>query len=137
MMQQNNVTHEIGLYYNQKSIVIKADQQRIEQVLINLITNAVKYSPGADRIIINVELVNTKVRVSIQDFGIGIAKDQHDRIFSRFYRVENLASHMSGLGIGLYISYEIIERHHGKMWVDSELGKGSTFTFELPIAHHA
>jgi len=101
--------------------------------LINLINNAIKYSPGADKIIVNAELADKKVSVSVTDFGIGIATDQLDRIFSRFYRVENLAAHMSGLGIGLYISHEIIERHKGAMWVESELGKGSTFTFELPI----
>lgn len=134
MMQQNSITHQIELHYNKKPIVIKADQQRIEQVLINLITNAVKYSPGGDKVIITTELADKKVKVSVQDFGIGIDKDQHSRIFSRFYRVENLAAHMSGLGIGLYISHEIIERHKGKMWVDSELGKGSTFIFELPVA---
>lgn len=134
MMQQNNVTHKIELNYKQQPIMLKGDEQRIEQVMINLITNAIKYSPGADKIVINAEQKGKKVRVSVQDFGIGIDKDQHDRIFSRFYRVENLAAHMSGLGIGLYISHEIIERHKGKMWVESELGKGSTFTFELPIA---
>ncbi|WP_214071744.1 PAS domain S-box protein [Mucilaginibacter sp. dw_454] len=133
MMQQSHITHQIELHYNKKSIHINADQQRIEQVLINLITNAIKYSPGAGKVIINAELIGEKVKVSVRDFGIGIDKDQHDRIFSRFYRVENLAAHMSGLGIGLYISHEIIERHKGKMWVDSELGKGSTFTFELPV----
>ncbi|GAA4104281.1 PAS domain S-box protein [Mucilaginibacter panaciglaebae] len=133
MLQQNSVRHKIELNYNKKPIIIKADQQRVEQVVINLVTNAIKYSPGADKVIINAGVSDKKVKVSVRDFGIGIAEDQHSRIFSRFYRVENLASHMSGLGIGLYISYEIIERHHGKMWVDSELGVGSTFTFELPI----
>lgn len=133
MMQQNNASYKIELSYNQKPIKLRADQQRIEQVLINLINNAIKYSPGADKIIVNAELADKKVSVSVTDFGIGIATDQLDRIFSRFYRVENLAAHMSGLGIGLYISHEIIERHKGAMWVESELGKGSTFTFELPI----
>lgn len=133
MMQQNNLTHKIELHYNQQPIMLSADQQRIEQVLINLINNAIKYSPGANNIIIDAELKDKKVSVSVQDFGIGIEKDQHDRIFSRFYRVENLAAHMSGLGIGLYISHQIIERHKGRMWVESEPGKGSTFIFELPV----
>lgn len=133
MMQQNNLTHKIQLHYNQQPIMLKADQQRIEQVLINLINNAIKYSPGADKIIVNAELSGNKVSVSVQDFGIGIEKDQHERIFSRFYRVENLAAHMSGLGIGLYISQQIIERHKGRMRVESEPGKGSTFIFELPV----
>ncbi|MDB5156515.1 MAG: domain S-box protein [Mucilaginibacter sp.] len=133
MMQQNNASHTIELQYPETPIMLNADQQRVEQVIINLITNAVKYSPGANRIIINVAGNEKKIRVSVQDFGIGIDKDQQERIFSRFYRVENLALHMSGLGIGLYICHEIIERHKGKMWVDSKLGEGSTFTFELPV----
>ncbi len=103
-------------------------------MVINLITNAIKYSPKAREIVVNVNRLNNTVRVSVQDFGIGIASDQYDRIFSRFYRVENLAAHMSGLGISLYISHEIINRHNGKIWVESEIGKGSTFYFELPAS---
>jgi signal transduction histidine kinase len=133
MMQPNYASHKIELQYPEMPVMLNADHQRVEQVVINLITNAVKYSPGADRITITVTSDNEKARVSVQDFGIGIDKDQQERIFSRFYRVENLASHMSGLGIGLYICHEIIERHKGEMWVNSELGKGSTFAFELPV----
>jgi PAS domain S-box-containing protein len=134
MMQQSYNSHKIELNYSTNPIIIKADHQRIEQVIINLITNAAKYSPGTDKIIITAKVSGNKLQVAVKDFGIGIAKDQQERIFSRFYRVENLASHMSGLGIGLYICHEIIERHKGKMWVDSELGQGSTFSFELPLA---
>ncbi len=134
MMQQNYASHKIELDYPAEPIITIADYQRIEQVIINLITNAVKYSPGANRIIIKAEVASEKLRISVRDFGIGIAEDQQDRIFSRFYRVENLASHMSGLGIGLYICYEIIDRHKGNLWVESELGQGSTFGFDLPLA---
>jgi len=132
MMQQSHITHRIELHYGNEPINLNADHQRIEQVIINLITNAIKYAPGTDRIIITAGVVNKKIRVSVQDFGIGIDKDQQQRIFSRFYRVENLAAHMSGLGIGLYICHEIVSRHKGKMWVESEIGKGSTFFFEVP-----
>lgn len=134
MMQHNYNHHHIALHYDEKPIMLKADHQRMEQVIINLITNAIKYSPGESQVIIHAAVSNKKITVSVQDFGIGIAQDQQDRIFSRFYRVENLAAHMSGLGIGLYICHEIIERHKGKMWVKSELGKGATFYFELPVA---
>ena len=133
MMQPNYASHKIELQYPEMPVMLNADHQRVEQVVINLITNAVKYSPGANKITITVTSDNEKARVSVQDFGIGIDKDHQERIFSRFYRVENLASHMSGLGIGLYICHEIIERHTGEMWVSSELGKGSTFAFELPV----
>jgi PAS domain S-box-containing protein len=132
MMQQNYNKHIIELHFSASVIPLTADQQRIEQVIINLVTNAVKYSPGAKRIVINAASSGDKVVVSVQDFGIGLAKDQQEMIFSRFYRVENVAAHISGLGIGLYICHEIIERHKGKMWVESELDKGSTFFFEVP-----
>jgi PAS domain S-box-containing protein len=134
MMQQAYNSHKIELNYSTQPIIIKADHQRMEQVIINLITNAAKYSPGTDKIVITASVSDNKLQVAVKDFGIGIAKDQQERIFSRFYRVENLASHMSGLGIGLYICHEIISRHKGHMQVESELGKGSTFSFELPLA---
>ncbi|GAB3912792.1 PAS domain S-box protein [Mucilaginibacter boryungensis] len=133
MMQHNNPSHTIRAEFDANQLLIYADQQRIEQVIINLISNAIKYSPDAGLIIIKGQATNSKLKVSVQDFGIGIAKDQLKRIFSRFYRVENLAAHMSGLGIGLYISHEIIHRHHGKIWAESELGKGTTFFFEIPL----
>ncbi|MES2429111.1 MAG: PAS domain S-box protein [Bacteroidota bacterium] len=133
MMQESYSSHKIELQLKDTPVIIKADQQRIEQVFINLISNAAKYSPAGDQIIIKISSSGKKVVVSVQDHGIGIDKNQQDKVFSRFYRVEDLAAHMSGLGIGLYICHEIIERHKGKMWVDSELGKGATFFFDLPI----
>ncbi|MDB5023703.1 MAG: domain S-box protein [Mucilaginibacter sp.] len=133
IMQQINPLHQITLNSDAGNLTVEADYQRIEQVLINLISNAVKYSPDADRVIVNACKAGDKIRVSIQDFGIGIEPEQQERIFSRFYRVENLAAHMSGLGIGLYISQEIVKRHHGKLWVKSAAGKGSTFLFEIPV----
>jgi signal transduction histidine kinase len=133
VMQQTNPLHQIILNCDEANLTIEADYQRIEQVLINLISNAVKYSPDADRVIVSACAAGDKVRVSIQDFGIGIEPEQQKRIFSRFFRVENLAAHMSGLGIGLYISQEIVKRHHGKLWVKSAAGKGSTFLFEVPV----
>lgn len=133
MMQESNATHQIELNFEAGPLVIHADQQRIEQVIINLISNAIKYSPGADRVIVTASADDKKVRVTVKDFGIGIDPDQYERIFTRFYRVENLAAHMSGLGIGLYISHEIISRHEGSMWVESKPEEGSTFYFELPV----
>ncbi|RYE21288.1 MAG: PAS domain S-box protein [Sphingobacteriales bacterium] len=134
MMHQTNTSHAIEFDFDDTELMVYADQQRIEQVIINLISNAVKYSPNADRIIIRASAANNKIKVSVQDFGIGIEKEQHDRIFSRFYRVENLAAHMSGLGIGLYITNEIIKRHKGKLHVASTIGEGSVFSFEIPVS---
>ncbi|RYD91179.1 MAG: HAMP domain-containing histidine kinase, partial [Sphingobacteriales bacterium] len=134
IMQQTYTTHKIELHLEQDELIVHADQQRIEQVIINLISNAIKYSPDADKVVVRAGITGNKVKVSFHDFGIGIAPDQHDRIFSRFYRVENLAAHMSGLGIGLYISHEIVRRHKGKLKLTSELGVGSVFYFEIPVS---
>jgi PAS domain S-box-containing protein len=133
VMQQTNNTHKLLLTCDTEYLIVEADQQRIEQVIINLISNAIKYSPNADQVIVRASTDGGKARISIQDFGIGIEKEQQERIFTRFYRVENLASHMSGLGIGLYISHEIVKRHYGQLWVESTTGEGSTFFFEVPV----
>jgi signal transduction histidine kinase len=133
VMQQNHSQYQISLDCKQDKMMMEADHQRIEQVLINLISNAIKYSPKAGRVIVSASMSKDKIRVSVQDFGIGIEEDQHERIFSRFYRVENLAAHMSGLGLGLYISQEIIKGHGGELKVESTIGKGSTFFFEIPL----
>ncbi|MDB5109808.1 MAG: domain S-box protein [Mucilaginibacter sp.] len=132
IMRQTNTSHLMELHC-EEGLIVEADQQRIEQVIINLISNAVKYSPNDQRIVIHAKSLEDKIRISVQDFGIGIAPDQQERIFSRFYRVENLAAHMSGLGIGLYISHEIIDGHKGKLWVESTSGQGSTFVLEIPV----
>jgi signal transduction histidine kinase len=132
MMDQSNAAHHIEYELSPGGLIIDGDQQRIEQVIINLISNAIKYSPKADRVIVKSFDMDDKIQVTVQDFGIGIEHAHLDRIFSRFYRVENLAAHMSGLGIGLYISQEIIRRHNGNLWVTSTPGQGSTFYFELP-----
>jgi PAS domain S-box-containing protein len=134
IFRQTYTTHRITFVNNTATehLMVNADPQRLEQVLINLVSNAVKYSPGAEEVVVTVAVTPAGIRVSVQDYGIGIEQEQYSRIFSRFYRVENLAAHMSGLGIGLYICDEIISRHKGKIWVDSEFGKGSTFHFEIP-----
>jgi PAS domain S-box-containing protein len=113
---------------------IIADSQRIEQVLVNLLTNAIKYSPGADKVEVSLSCSATEATVSIRDYGLGIAADKLIQIFSRFYRVDDASPIISGLGIGLYLSHEIINRHNGKLWAESEPGRGSIFYFTLPIA---
>ena len=110
------------------------DKDRLGQVLINLLTNAIKYSPQAKAVFVKVAQKHNMLLVSIQDFGVGIAQSHQERLFERFYRVySEKDSTYPGLGIGLYIAYEIIQRHGGKMWVESVEGKGSTFSFSLPI----
>lgn len=109
-----------------------ADSQRIEQVLINLITNAAKYSAPGKKI--EILLVNSKkqVRVSVKDQGIGIPKDKLASVFERFYQIQKQSS--SGFGLGLYISKKVIDAHNGLIWARSREGKGSTFNFTLPFA---
>jgi PAS domain S-box-containing protein len=116
---------------------VYGNRDRIGQVIINLLTNAVKYSPDADKVILRVfrDEQQHQVTVSVQDFGIGIDAEHHDKIFERFYQVSNPKEQpFSGLGIGLYLSSEIIKRHHGQMQLKSEKGKGSTFSFTLPLS---
>lgn len=127
------LTNHIISLTGEKSVQISGDKQRLEQVLTNLITNAIKYSPDADKIIINVEKKKNYIKISVQDFGIGIQKQNIKKLFKRFYRIESSANKFSGLGIGLYISAEIVSRHKGGINVESEYGKGSTFYFTLPL----
>lgn len=108
-----------------------ADRHRIEQVIVNLLTNAVKYSPGKNKVVIRSELQESMLHVSIQDFGIGIEEKYFSELFGRFYRV-NADHRFQGLGLGLFISAEIIKRHGGDISVKSELGKGSVFSFRIP-----
>ncbi|SDD90742.1 PAS domain S-box-containing protein [Mucilaginibacter pineti] len=113
---------------------VYADRERISQVLVNLVTNAIKYSPHTKNIIVHTRLNNNEIVVSVQDFGIGISKEKQQKVFEQFYRVSGAKQHtFPGLGLGLYISSEIIKRESGRIWVDSEEGKGSTFYFALPL----
>ena len=130
--------HEIireGTSINQ---IISADRQRIEQVLVNLLSNATKYSVDADKVILHTNKTASELIVSIKDFGIGIPKEEQPKIFERFYRTKELSKHhVSGFGLGLYICQDIIKRHGGKIWIESEgKGKGAVFYFSLPLNSH-
>jgi two-component system, sensor histidine kinase and response regulator len=114
-------------------VMISGDAVRLEQVILNYMTNAVKYSPDAKKIEIDAKIEDDLLILSVQDFGIGIPKENQSDIFRKFYRVQGAAERFQGLGVGLYICYEIIRRHNGKCWVESEPGKGSTFFFSLPL----
>lgn len=125
--------HTISLRGSAK-VKVKGDHERIGQVLINLIVNAIKYSPKADSIIVKLKQTKKEVILSVQDFGIGVKKGHQTRIFERYFQVKNkVGQNFSGLGMGLYISAAIIERHGGRLWVES-VGNGSTFFFSLPVS---
>ncbi|MDB5148818.1 MAG: hypothetical protein JWQ57_2838 [Mucilaginibacter sp.] len=118
---------------SENDFFVDGNAGRLEQVLVNFINNSVKYSTDDKRIIIKTERKDGKVRVSVTDFGIGLSAGQIDHIFERFYRVEDKKFMASVLGMGLYISAEIISNHKGNIGVESELDKGATFYFELPL----
>jgi two-component system, sensor histidine kinase and response regulator len=124
-----NITHE-----GEAPAELFGDEMRIEQVIINYLTNAVKYSPDSRDIEVETALKPAgQVSVRVRDHGIGIRKDQQASIFGKFYRVEESADQVQGLGIGLYICAEIIRRHEGQFGVESEPGQGSTFYFSVPL----
>lgn len=118
--------------------LINADRYRMYQVLVNMLTNAVKYSPEGGKILVRSKVENKKAIVSVKDQGIGIDAKYQKKIFDRLYQVTDAKEKTyPGLGVGLYISAHIIKMHKGEMWVDSEKGKGSTFSFSLPLEQDA
>lgn len=133
-MQRTTPTHTI-IFKNSIPLEIIGDKERITQVINNFLTNAIKYSPNNKQIIVRMVRQNDLAVCSIQDFGIGIPKDQQDKIFQKFYRVSGGNLHTyPGMGLGLHIVKDIITRHNGKTWLESEEGEGSTFYFSIPIA---
>ena len=115
-------------------VSVKADRDKIGQVINNFLTNAVKYSPKGKNIDISCKESNGNIQVSVKDQGIGIKPQDQEKLFDRYYRIESVQNQtISGFGLGLYLSAEIIHRHKGKVWVESEMGKGSTFYFSLPL----
>ena len=142
MGKDNHIKDESVQYVSPLHRIIKSgeipgavtgDKERLKQVVINLLTNAVKYSPQADKVLVTAVRENGEVKVSVKDSGIGIRKENLEKIFERYHREEQRVTHFQGLGIGLYISYEIIRRQKGKLWAESEPGKGSTFYFTIPM----
>jgi len=112
--------------------IIQADGQRLEQVLLNLMNNATKFTPEGGVITVRVKKQDSGLVVEVSDDGIGIPKDQQDRLFKPYSRVHADRQKHPGLGLGLALSKQIIELHGGKIWVDSDVGKGAVFSFFLP-----
>jgi signal transduction histidine kinase len=117
---------------------VQADQVRMQQVVRNLLSNAIRYSPNANKILIHIDTSPDLLTFSIRDFGIGMEAEHLNRIFERFYRIRDKpAGPAQGLGIGLYVVSEIVKKHQGKLWVESEPGKGSTFYCSIPLTRSA
>lgn len=127
-------THHLK-FDSQGEINVNADREKISQVISNFISNAIKYSPKGSTVTLTAELTDHHVRVSVTDMGIGIKPRDREKIFQRFYRVDDEdMKHVAGFGIGLYLSSEIIHRHKGEIGINSVEGQGSTFYFSLPLA---
>jgi signal transduction histidine kinase len=110
------------------------DERKIKQILLNLLSNAVKFTPEGGRIRINARQSNSAVEISVTDTGIGISLEDQARIFEEFRQVGSDYEHKrEGTGLGLTLAKKFVELHGGRIWVESEVGKGSTFTFSLPI----
>jgi signal transduction histidine kinase len=112
--------------------VVAGDERRIKQVIFNLLSNAVKFTPAGGEIDVSATRVNGEVRVSVADTGPGIAPEDRERIFEEFQQSETGVGHREGTGLGLALSKRFVELHGGRIWLESELGRGSTFTFALP-----
>lgn len=126
-------THEFVLEFPPAFPVIPGDSTRLRQVIDNLVGNAVKYSPGGGTIRVAGSYTDKQVRIEVQDEGVGLPQDEWDRIFERFYRVDDaLTRRTQGTGLGLYLAQAVVQAHGGKIGVHSVPGKGSTFHFTLP-----
>jgi signal transduction histidine kinase len=133
-MQLSTTVHNIEVDLDGTSeSSVDADRDHLEQVLDNLVSNAIKFSPEGGTILLRLRDQGDSLTVSIQDAGVGIPVDQLEAVFGLFYQAEDPVSRRTGgMGLGLYISKEIISRHGGRIWAESKPGKGSTFNFSLP-----
>jgi signal transduction histidine kinase len=112
--------------------IVTGDERRIRQVIFNLLSNAVKFTPAGGSVGVRAARVAGEVRVSVADMGPGLAVEDHERIFEEFQQTEAGIEQREGTGLGLALSKRLVELHGGRIWVDSQLGKGSTFVFTLP-----
>jgi PAS domain S-box-containing protein len=131
--QQMTSRHKLFVSKTSKVGEVFADRHRISQVMANLISNAIKYSPEADQVHISTSLNGNDAQFNVRDFGIGIPEEQQSKVFEQYYRISTSKDYtFPGLGLGLYISSEIIKRTGGKIFVSSAEGKGSDFCFRIP-----
>jgi signal transduction histidine kinase len=131
--QRETDKHHIKIFFDNPNLTLMVDTGRITQVLDNLISNAVKYSPEGGEIEITCSRDKEEIEIRVQDHGLGMTEDQRDRIFDKFYRADTSNTAISGLGLGMSIAKSIVEAHGGNIWVDSVPGEGTTVRFTLPV----
>jgi signal transduction histidine kinase len=129
--------HGIALHMNVDARVgqVQADERKIRQVVLNLLSNAIKFTPAGGRIDVRAKQVKGAVEISVTDTGVGIAPEDQEAIFDEFRQVGLAAKKVEGTGLGLALSRKFIELHGGRIWVKSQVGAGSTFTFTIPVRH--
>jgi PAS domain S-box-containing protein len=125
--------HRLEMKYPAEDINVCVDGQKISQVIVNIISNAIKYSDKNTSININAEIFGDQVEIKVTDEGRGIAEEDLKRIFDQYYRAKGTPKDTTGIGLGLFISKVIVEAHSGRIWAESELGKGTTFTIQFPV----
>jgi PAS domain S-box-containing protein len=129
---------ELRLHVPESLPAALGDPERVRQILVNLVENACKYSPGGGQVDVRVAAHNGSVRFSVRDEGLGVPFGEHERIFEKFYRLDaSMSRGVGGSGLGLFICRELVELMNGRLWVTSQQGLGSTFSFELPVADPA
>jgi signal transduction histidine kinase len=123
----------LGRTIDERLGIVRGDERKVKQVLLNLLSNALKFTPEGGQIDITARLHDDRAEVSVADTGIGIAPTDQDTVFEEFRQVGTADKKAEGTGLGLALSRKFIELHGGKIWVQSEVGHGSTFTFTLPV----
>ena len=125
--------HEFAVELDGELPIIVADSDKVDQILTNLVSNSIKYAPNGGMITISGKATDGVITMAVSDQGMGIPKEHLDKVFDRFHRIDNRDTRkVGGTGIGLYLVKHLVEAHGGKIWVESEVGKGSSFIFELP-----
>ena len=126
---------EVGRAVDERLGVICADERKVKQVLLNLLSNALKFTPEGGRVDVRVDARDGMVEICVTDTGVGIAAEDQAAVFEEFRQVGASAKRVEGTGLGLTLSRKFVELHRGRIWVTSQLGRGSTFTFTIPIRH--
>ncbi len=137
LVRERAQTHgiELKLQVDEELAEIRADERKFKQIVLNLLSNAVKFTPDGGRVDVDAHMNDAAVEVSVKDTGVGIAKEDQEAVFEEFRQVgRNYTNKQEGTGLGLALTRRFVELHGGKIWLESEPGKGSTFTFTLPLS---